>query len=45
MKITSVVEDVAVNLLRLTAIRLPADVKEASKKPIRRRGAAEGEYS
>ena len=32
MKITSVVEDVAVNLLRLAAIRLPADVKEALEK-------------
>ncbi len=32
MDITSVVEDVAVNLLRLAAIRLPADVKEALEK-------------
>jgi len=32
LDITSVVEDVAVNLLRLAAIRLPADVKEALER-------------
>ncbi|MFB0502331.1 MAG: fumarate hydratase, partial [Candidatus Bathyarchaeia archaeon] len=42
MKITSVVEDVAVNLLRLAAIRLPADVKEALEKAHRQERSRRG---
>ena len=37
--ITSIIDDVTVNLLRLAVIELPADVKEALKKATNKREA------